>query len=377
MTTFKKFLSVVTVGALLITMALSFTACGEGTTKALTIGGQQINAGLYISYLNSAYSELYSKLTEDASVDSDFDVYAQTYENKTASEWIIDRAVELCAENVAIKNEANRLGVSLESNVKTYIDNLVDYYWTNYNYESTLTKVGVGQASFKAMITSNYLKDELLHAIYGEGGEKEVKDDELAKFMNENYARVKYYTFTKKGDDGGNLSDDELKNLKDEVEGLIAMMKNGGNFDSVMDAYEDLQKQIEEANTTADETTESDTETETETETEKDPYERETMIYKESTSPSEEFVTMVFEKTEKDYGVPFLYEDDNYYYIVEVLDTAERTDYLEDNKDTILSNYKSDEFDEYIAGLAKELEVTRNEKAITRYEPKKLGIPAF
>lgn len=375
MTTFKKILSVLTVGALLITMALSFTACGEDTVKALTIGGQEINAGLYISYLNSAYNELYSKLTEDASVDSDFDVYAQTYENKSASEWIIDRAVELCAENIAIKNEASRLGVSLESNVKTYIDNLVDYYWTNYNYESILAKVGVGQASFKAMVTSNYLKDELLHAIYGEGGEKEVKNDELAKFMVENYARVKSYTFTKKDTDGNNKTDEELKNLKDEVEGLIAMMKNGGDFDSVIDAYEDLQKQIEEANTTADETTESDTETETETE--KDPYERETMIYKESTSPSEEFVKMVFEKTEADYGTPFFYEDDNYYYVVEVLDTAERTDYLEDNKDSILSNYKSDEFDEYIEGLAKALEVTRNEKAIKRYEPKKLGIPAF
>ena len=371
MTTFKKILSVITVGALLLSMALCFTACGEDTVKALTIDGQDINAGLYISYLNSAYGELSSKLTEGTEVDSDYDVYAQTYENKSASDWIIDRAIELCQENIAIKKEASRLGVSLDSTIKTHIDNMVDTYWDSYGYKDTLTKVGVGQASFKAMITSNYLKSELLTAIYGEGGEKEVKTAELSKFMNENYARVKSYTFTKKGSDGNNLADAELKDLKKEVEGLIAMMKNGGSCDNVIDAYEDLQKQIEAANTTAEETTDSDTDTE------KDPYARETMIYKESTSPSEDFVKMVFSKTSADYGVPFFYEDDNYYYVVEVLDTAERTDYLEDNKDSLLSTYKSDEFDEYIKGIAKELSVTRNEKAIKRYEPKKLGIPAF
>ena len=369
MSTTKRILALILTGALLISTMLSFTACGEDTAVALTVDGQDVNAGIYIYYLNRAYSELYSNLTEDSEVDSDYDVYSQTYENKSASDWIIDRAVELSAKYIAIQNEAKKVGASIDSTTKNYLDSYAEQYWEYYG--ENLSKMGIGEASFKSVYSLSYLEEDAFIKTYGEGGEKEVSDDELMKFMTENYARVKYYSFSKLDSDGNKKDDDTLSSIKSQIENLIALTENGKTYDEVIDAYEELQKQIEEA-----ENTDSDAETdaETDTDTEVDPYARETMIYKDQTSPSEDFVKMAFEKTSADYGKVFLYEDDSNYYMVQILDPSERTDYLEDNHDSVLSTFKYEEFDEYIDSLAKELTVVRNEKAIKRYEPKKLGV---
>ena len=84
----------------------------------------------------------------------------------------------------------------------------------------------------------------------------------------------------------------------------------------------------------------------------------------------------MFEKKPADYGKAFLYEDDKTFYVTQVLDPAERTDYFDDNKSTILSYYKYEEYDTSVDEIAKALTVERNEQAIKRYEPKKIGVPA-
>ena len=358
----KKILSLILAGALILSTMLCFTACGENTATVATIDGQEISAGIYIYFLNMAYNDLYGNLTENTEVDSDYDVYAQTYEDKSASDWIIDRAIEYCAEYVAVKNESDRLSVSLASDQKNYIENMASTYWDSYGYADTFGKLGMSQASFKACLSASYLRNEIFQNVYGEGGEKAVSKDELTKFMTDNYKRVKYYGFSKSVSDSETDANAKLSAIKSNVSEMLDLINGGISFDVVIDDYE--------------KETSSDTETEAETETEVDPYEKETMIYKDSVSPSEDFVKMVFEKTSADYGKAFMFEDDANVYIVQVLDVNERVDYVEENSDSLLSNYKFEEFDNSISEIAKTLTVEKNNSAIKRYEPKKIGVPA-
>lgn len=381
----KKIISLMLVGALMLCSVLSFTACGENTVYSAVIDGQNVEAGIYIYYLNMAYNELYGKLTEDAEVDSDYDVYAQKYEEKSATDWIVDRAYEFCAEYVAVNNEAERLGVKLSSDQKSYIENMVDYYWNTYNYSEKFGEMGISQNSFKACLSSNYLASEVFLKMYGENGEKAVSDDDLFKFLTDNYARVKYYPFSKSVSDSDSDKEGQLKALETTAKDLIGLMNaEGGSFDSIISEYEKLQEEINSSKNSDSDTSDTDTETDEDTsfepmntDTEADPYERETLIYKEAVSPSEDFVKMVFEKKPSDYNKPFFYEDSSNYYVVEILDVNGRKDYIKDNHDTVLSNYKYEEFNDYISELAKNLKVEKNNSAIKRYEPKKLGVPAL
>ena len=376
MTTTKRILSIFVAGVMLIATMLSLTACGESTKVAMTIDGYDVNAGVYIYYLNTAYYELESTLNPNG--DTDFDVHSKTHEEKSANQWISDRAVELCAKHVAVIKEAEKLNVTLDTETSNYITSMVDYYWDNYGYSEVFGKMGVSKESFKAGLSNSYLEGAVFEKVYGKGGEKEISSAELLTFMTDNYVRTKYYSLSKIGSDKKALPDVEIAKLKATANDLIAMINSGTPYDKMIDEYEKLQKEIADASKDTDSdvqggTIELDT---SDTDTEKDPYERETMVYKESTYPTEEFVKMLFEKTAADHGKTFLYEDDSAFYIVQVLNTAERTDYLEDNYSSVLSYYKFDEYDKTVDELAKTLTVERNEQAIKRYEPKKLGVPA-
>lgn len=70
-------------------------------------------------------------------------------------------------------------------------------------------------------------------------------------------------------------------------------------------------------------------------------------------------------------GVATAYEDDSNYYILIKGDVTERSSaYAEANRDTMLQEMKSDEFDEKVTSWVDELSISINNKAIKRYTPK-------
>jgi hypothetical protein len=117
-----------------------------------------------------------------------------------------------------------------------------------------------------------------------------------------------------------------------------------------------------------EDTAEGDSSTE-----EVDPYENETMYNfgtmdddtKESSTG--EFITAV---NDLEVGVATAYEDDDYYYIIIKGDITERsTEYAEDNKDSMISEMKSDDFQSKIDGWVEEIGISENSDAIKRYTP--------
>ena len=53
----------ITAGLTALVLSLSLTACGTNTRTALTVDGQEVPAGVYIYYLNTADSNAVSQLS--------------------------------------------------------------------------------------------------------------------------------------------------------------------------------------------------------------------------------------------------------------------------------------------------------------------------
>ena len=68
-------------------------------------------------------------------------------------------------------------------------------------------------------------------------------------------------------------------------------------------------------------------------------------------------------------GKATAYENDSAYYIIIKGDVSERTDYVEDNKDSILQEMKGDEFQTKVDAWVEAISFTENEKALRRYTP--------
>ncbi len=67
------------------------------------------------------------------------------------------------------------------------------------------------------------------------------------------------------------------------------------------------------------------------------------------------------------YGEATFYEDDNAYYVIMTADINDKDGYATENRDTLVQEMKSDEFQGLIDGWVKALDIKVNSKAVKRY----------
>lgn len=358
----KRIISAVTVAALALG-SLGLTGCSASVGTALTIDGEDISAGVYILYCGYAYSEACTKLKEEqpdlnTSAD-DFDFYAQTVSGMSFGDYVKQEALNYCKRHVAVNRMYDSFGIVSDEHELDDMNDSINIQW-DYDVSgwanrlaylkgcNTLSEfyesIGVSKASFRQFNVDNFRVSELFDYYYDEGGTQEVPKDEIKGWIDENYSLVRYFGISLNDSDGNLIETPSelaiLENLADEyVEKL-----NAG------DSYKDVYKQYQEYQAMKDSAEgEEDNTEETEDDTTDDYYNR--VISKTSTSPSEEFISALFEQTKNTAAV---FKADTYYYVVQRLDILEtegvdeegKTDYVESYKSTALDSLKSDDFDE-------------------------------
>lgn len=366
-------------------MILSAAGCGANTRTALTVDGEELNAGIYIYYQMSALGDAQEKLGEeqpdlDMSAE-DFDITAYSVEGTNVSEWVKNKAIEQCRKYVAINKKFDELGLSLTADENSEINDYVSELWTEENvYAQYIYGVdiigeyyeqyGIGEQSFKSIYAMSYKQDKIFDALYGEGGSLEVSADELKANVVENYALVKYI---------------EIEEGYDAEE-YCAMLDAGKSFSEMKQAYDTAVElaQIEADMAEAEENGEqyAGTYPEELVVAASEESELETVIKKDSDDPSEDFVSAVFAMNNGDNKViaesnETTDADGNNvttvtFYVASKLDITENEEVLDSYCDTVLHEQKDEEFDASIEAEASGLSVTENADAIKRYTVKNL-----
>ena len=96
-----------------------------------------------------------------------------------------------------------------------------------------------------------------------------------------------------------------------------------------------------------------------------------TYIQKDSTSPSEKIVKSIFSDVAID-GDAKVLTSDSALYVVKRYDVMKDEKNLEDMRETVLSDIKSDDFLEMLQGWSKDFTRTTNDSAYNRYDPKNI-----
>ncbi len=372
-----------TVLAICAALAASAASCGNTTATALTVNGKDIRAGIYIYYQMQALSEAESKLSEEQpdldQNSEDFDIFKQSVESTPVSDWVNNRANELCREFAAKEAKFDEFGLSLTAEENAEIKSYVNSMWTEENiYAQYLygvdvmseyyEKYGIGKQSFQDIYTLSYKEKKIFSHLYGEGGTQEVSAEELNTSVKENYALVKYFEV--------DLTDQTAQYYVDKLNG-------GTPFAEVKQEY-DMAKELEEVNAAMKEA-----EAAGEEYTGKKPEEitaelaeessLQTVIKKDSTSPSEDFVKAVFEMAAGENKVITVSEETSEdgaakskTYAVSRLDITSDESVMEARRETELHSLKDEEFNKMISDLGAGYEVSENSAAIKKYKPENL-----
>ena len=170
-------------------MTLSCAACAADTTWIMKKGELEMPAGVYLNNLMQSYFEATMEV-EDPSKD----VLKQTIDGKDASEWIKEQALNATKESMALCDKFNQLGLSFsEQELATCQTQAKSYYEQSGD---NLEKNGISQNSIELLYQITYMKTKVFDAIYGEGGEQEVSEQEMRDYYNENYIKMAVQTFS-------------------------------------------------------------------------------------------------------------------------------------------------------------------------------------
>ena len=441
-------------------MASTVSGCAD-TSYSVKYGDETVKAGVYIGYLQTELNnQLY--MFSYKGIDSK-DYFSQQVEGVDLAEYVKNNALKDTKEYVAITKQFAAEGLTLSDDELKAISSNVKSSWDNMGgmYENN----GVSKESLKEIYREQLMRTKLFDHYYGEGGPEAPSDDELQKYVNDNFIRYKMISIYKSSssDESEAAKENEEKLKKrdeyfekgkdmnfENFDELIAEYKaesesssdtdssaaaddtsseTGDDTSSVADTSSESESSTDESsaaessevssestpeapnaeNETAsepestaddassseadssaaetdssseagtDSTSEAGTDSSSETdsaaeaaEEEPDPYANEAMIdlAKYTDEDYDTASGKLFKAVkEAEIGKVFTFENENAYYIVVKGDVTQRTDYVGENRSTLVQSLKNDEFQSKLDSWVEAANITVNEKAIKRYTP--------
>ena len=248
-----------------IALVLMMTAVGCSTPKnAAKVGDVNISTGEYLAYLYSNTMSMYNvymqymgdasamweqslpyenvyDFSEDAKKDETSTTDASTSETSAADENNLimeeylkqetkDQIVYLMALQSIL--EENGLKISDEDLAEA------EAYMTGVDTAGLLEN-GISEESFKKMyINTTYLEDTVFMGLYGTEGKQATKQADIDKYFADNYIAYEIIQVSLVDSNKEPLSDSEIAEKKEELEGYRNVFYATGNFDVAIEAYD-------------------------------------------------------------------------------------------------------------------------------------------
>ncbi len=369
MKNFSKILCVV----LALVVAISAASCSLSPQSAYEKDDIKLPIGVYVYYMYNAYtsaqgfaqkSDLYDASTGKYDGKKSFlkmEITDDDGNTAVAEDWIKDKAQERTKEAVAINTKFNQLGCTID---QTELDNTKTYYksYWDQSYAAQLEPFGI---SFDSFFMAGYeipvKESEAFKAEYGTGGPSAVSDEELTKYFTENYTSYKYFSanlFTSETAETTDASaettaqsvalpEDQIADYMKDFQDYASTLSSGGSFDDVKKSYMDKYAVEEEPATENVEIIPDDTEDEI-LKTIKDMKDGQAMTLEVGEDETSKQLYLIYREPIEN-------------------QVAKYTD-PEQEKDTVLSSMKQEDFEKLLKDLVEELNVTLS-SACNSYNP--------
>lgn len=365
------------IGSLLLALIIAVAAVGCTPISlkaewAYKTDKVELPIGVYSYSLKTAYSQAKNYASKLASYDEaseswlDLEITDDDGDKAVAREWIKNEADTMCLNYIAVDNLVEELGIDMSGATADSAKKTAEEYWTvgpyaSYGYympyKDEYEPYGVSFESFEYCTTLYNTKySAVFEKLYGEGGSKEVKDDEYISFFTENYTDYKYIKtnlYESTADESGEstdvaLSDEDAKKLTDEFDGYAKELNNGAAFDDIINKYKTANSLTEDPSTSAVENL-------------------------ADSSLGDELKNALGEmKANQAKTIKVGSGNTAVYYLIFKGDINSDIDsYVYDatQRDSLLASMKKDEYKKYVDDLAKKTECEKNQSVLDQYKP--------
>lgn len=410
MSKFKK----ITAALSAVMVSATLFGCSD-TSYILKADGKEVKAGIYINY---ASTELQTQISNFQSEGITSNYLDQKVDGKDMNDYISEQALKQSKEYAAINAQFDDLGLKLDEETVKSINSNINDAWDSY--KDTYEKQGISKDSVKNIQKTSAKRQQIFDYFYAKDGKEAVSDEDLTKYVEENYLRYKLLSIPKasaSATDESSESEDSSSTVDENKEVFEKYLKKAekvdfDGFDKIIDEYEAEQSsstaaetdasepEVEVADSSADESKSDDassadesslaesaadseaadsTADSTEESSEEDKYANEQMTNYSTIDEAsfEETYGKVLKEIKEKLKVDQVssYEDDNCYYIYIKGDIKGRSkEYAtsEDNRENLLSEMKSDDFQKKIDEWIEKMSFDVNDKAVERYSAEEI-----
>ena len=329
--------------------AVLFTGCSKNYTKVVTVDGMDFTPSMYLCAQYNAYSAAWS----ETEAETHAEVMASEIEGMSAEEWIHQETIKNLQVYAWTEKTFEEMGLEFLAEETAYIEQLVEYYWP-YS-EEFYTSNGIGKETYAKFNMFSYKYDKVFDALYSEGGVKEVAEAEYREYMDSKYSRITGFYMPKLDRSGKEISEKEMTVIKGYCEKAVEELNNGADLAEVSKNYKtmanDYLKLEVDASASSSNVIDS-------------------YVGKNSTAFSKEVEEKAF-AMEEDSEYIFAEMDEDLIVFKKIANFA-TDDEFESLKGDLLSEMKSEEFNDYAEELASQLATTEDVAAVKYYSVSKI-----
>ncbi len=243
-----------TVSALLV-LVLLLASCAPKYGRVMTYEGHYITEDKYY-YWMSSYKRNILYSYSDAYATASF-WQSEAPDGKTVEEYftssIDGRIMDYLITEVLFREMKLTLGNDVKSSVEDNISEKLDYYGGKSGLNKELKNIMLDVETLREVYTAEKKLEAVQNALFGEGGEYEIGEDDVIEYYNNHYSRIKYIVFyterVLRDGEGNILYDDEGLPLTQEmtseekaeraarIENCLAELLDGADFDEVRKKY--------------------------------------------------------------------------------------------------------------------------------------------
>lgn len=239
MNTKKKFAAL----ALAAAISVSASGCADQSWSYKT-DSVTLTAGAYIFNLLNGYyeaadliespDEVKDKLSAEVRKESDDEL-------KTVEQYTYDYADDAALKMLAVETLFDKYGLTLDETEDEAAHSYADQVWSTA--KKTLEGYGISEESFTYCYADYNVKSgQVFEYLYGEKGEKYVKDEEIVDYFKNNFTGYAYFSvYMYETDEDGNSvakSDEEFEKTKNDLEGYADLInKDGKTYYDAVNAY--------------------------------------------------------------------------------------------------------------------------------------------
>lgn len=354
-----------------VVAVMCFAGCHKKGETVLSLDGYEIPSGLYLAVqlnsFNQFSSEVQSQLGSNNKPSSITDYLKYSIDSVSAEDWIHNKTIEALRSYVAVERKFAEAGLSLEKTDTSMVDYYMQYYWDYYGYKSFYEANGVSSDSYR-LIWENTAKSNKLFTYYydkadeetGLGGIYAVSDEDIVKYLGENYILADRLTITV-SDDGDVTAESAMSKLN----GYARRINSGISFETIKEEY-DAENPSDTSSTAQNVSANPDNTS---------IYSKTATVYTQSANTSV-YSAMAQLKADStfEYSKAIVTDDsaNGSCYLTVIYDITKDDYYINSYRSSVLSNMKGEEFTNLLKTTGDAYTLDENKSLVNRYSALKI-----